>query len=217
MSSEKLFSSGRGSFLSLSGHAGGPPVHNGASVGHGRNPWRVRRALKAAKSGMKSGDCSPSSWSQQGPCKKTPKICPFSPFHFFQIFSPLCCFFLFCKYHSSRFKSRQPRYNSRALFPFITATSYVSACVRVSVRVYACVIIRSSSAAVGTRKNSSLKNRCHSAFVAPFHVRSYAVCCCCVPVSHRKLFTLWQPRYYSSRPPRWCTVLKAVTFNSVAP
>ena len=39
----KLFSSGRGSFLMLSaeGHAGGPPVHHGASVGPGRAPWRV--------------------------------------------------------------------------------------------------------------------------------------------------------------------------------
>ena len=39
----QFLSSCRGSFLALSaaGHAGGPPVHHGASVGSGRAPWRV--------------------------------------------------------------------------------------------------------------------------------------------------------------------------------
>ena len=38
-----LFSAGRGSFLALSaaGHAGGPRVHPGASVGTRWAPWRL--------------------------------------------------------------------------------------------------------------------------------------------------------------------------------
>ena len=49
----KLFSSGRGSFLALSaaGHAGSPPVHDGASVGPGRVPRRMLWAFEAPKSG----------------------------------------------------------------------------------------------------------------------------------------------------------------------
>ena len=49
----RLFSGARGSFLALSaaGHAGGAPVHHGASLGSGRAPWRVLWALKVAKSG----------------------------------------------------------------------------------------------------------------------------------------------------------------------
>ena len=48
-----LFSSARVSFLALSaaGHAGGPPVYHGASLGPGRAPWRVLWALEVAKYG----------------------------------------------------------------------------------------------------------------------------------------------------------------------
>ena len=44
-----LFSGARGSFLALSdaGHARGPPVHHGASLGPGRAPWRVLWAFKS--------------------------------------------------------------------------------------------------------------------------------------------------------------------------
>ena len=47
------FSPGLGSFLALpaAGHAGGPPVHDGASVGPGWAPCRVLWAFKVAKSG----------------------------------------------------------------------------------------------------------------------------------------------------------------------
>ena len=46
------FSGARGSFLTLraAGHAGGPPVHHGASLGPGRAPWRVLWVFKVAKS-----------------------------------------------------------------------------------------------------------------------------------------------------------------------
>ena len=51
--STKLFFFVRGSFLALSAawHARDPPVHQGASVGPGRAPWRVLSAFKATKSG----------------------------------------------------------------------------------------------------------------------------------------------------------------------
>ena len=47
-----LFYGARGSFLALSaaGHAGGPPVRHGASLGPGRAPWRVLWVFKVAKS-----------------------------------------------------------------------------------------------------------------------------------------------------------------------
>ena len=47
-----LFSGVRGFFLALSaaGHAWGPAVHHGASLGPGRAPWRVVWAFKVAKS-----------------------------------------------------------------------------------------------------------------------------------------------------------------------
>ena len=48
-----FFSGARGSFIALSaaGHAGGPPVNHGASVGPGQAPWRVLWAFNVAKSG----------------------------------------------------------------------------------------------------------------------------------------------------------------------
>ena len=48
-----LFSDPRGCFLALSaaGHAGGPPVHHGASLGPVRAPWRVLWAFKVTESG----------------------------------------------------------------------------------------------------------------------------------------------------------------------
>ena len=54
-----LFSDAHGYFLALSaaGHANGPPVHHGASLGPGRAPWRVLWAFKVAKSGKKSRGC----------------------------------------------------------------------------------------------------------------------------------------------------------------
>ena len=54
----KLFSSGHGSFLTLSaeGRGGGTPVHHGASVGLGRAPWRMLWAFKDAKSGKSPRD-----------------------------------------------------------------------------------------------------------------------------------------------------------------
>ena len=53
----KFSSSGRGTFIVLSaaGHAGAPPVHDGASVGPGRAPWRVLWAFKVAKPGHNRG------------------------------------------------------------------------------------------------------------------------------------------------------------------
>ena len=46
-----FFSFGGGSFLVLSAarHASGPPLHDGASVGPGRAPWRVLWGLKVTK------------------------------------------------------------------------------------------------------------------------------------------------------------------------
>ena len=48
-----LFSGARESFLALSaaGHAGGPRIQHGASVGPDRAQWRVLWAFKVAKSG----------------------------------------------------------------------------------------------------------------------------------------------------------------------
>ena len=45
----KVFSSGCGSLLALwvAGHAGDTPVHDGASVGPGRTPWRVTLGLQS--------------------------------------------------------------------------------------------------------------------------------------------------------------------------
>ena len=47
----KLLSSGRWSFLAVSaaGHAGGLPVHEGASAGPGRAPWHVLWAFEVAE------------------------------------------------------------------------------------------------------------------------------------------------------------------------
>ena len=41
----------------LRGTQGGPPVHNGVSLGPGWVPWRVLWAFKVAKSGKKSRGC----------------------------------------------------------------------------------------------------------------------------------------------------------------
>ena len=51
-----LFSGARGFFraLSAAGHAGGPPVHQGASLGPGRAPWRALWASQVAKFGKYS-------------------------------------------------------------------------------------------------------------------------------------------------------------------
>ena len=51
-----LFSGARGFFraLSAAGHAGGPPVHQGASLGPGRAPWRALWAFQVAKFGKYS-------------------------------------------------------------------------------------------------------------------------------------------------------------------
>ena len=69
------------------------------------------------------------------------------------------------------------------------------------VRVYARVSSR-NPAAVGTR--SSPNNRGAIQLSFPFFHFCYAVCRCCVPVSHHKFFTLWQPqRKKSSRTPRY--------------
>ena len=71
-----LLSSGRGSFrtLSAAGHAGGPPVHHGESVGHGRAPWRVLWAFTVAKSVKVPRDRCPPSWSRPGPWKPPKRI-----------------------------------------------------------------------------------------------------------------------------------------------
>ena len=47
-------------FFSLStvGHAGGPPVHHGASLGPERAPWRVLRAFKVQVPSRLRGACS---------------------------------------------------------------------------------------------------------------------------------------------------------------
>ena len=57
-----------------------------------------------------------------------------------------------------------------------------------------CVIVGSYSS---RKQEQSQEQRYHSAFFYLFHFR-YAVCCCCVPVSQRKLLTLWQSRYHNS-------------------
>ena len=48
-----LFSGAHGSFFVLSavGHAAGPPVHHGGSLGPRRAPWRGLWAFKVTKSG----------------------------------------------------------------------------------------------------------------------------------------------------------------------
>ena len=58
-----LFSGAHRSFLALSaaGHAGGPPVHHGATLDPGRAPWRVLWAFKVADSGKCSRGCFPRS------------------------------------------------------------------------------------------------------------------------------------------------------------
>ena len=94
-------------------------------------------------------------------------------------------------------------------FPFVTATNGVSACVCMSVRAWACLSVRACHPKIlhqaGTR--NSIKNRgAIHLFLLFFHfdILLAAACCCCscVPVSHRKRLTLWEPWYNSSRTSR---------------
>ena len=83
----------------------------------------------------------------------------------------------------------------------MTATNGASACGSVSVRVCVRVVIVGSYSS-RNREHSSLKNRgAIQLFSALFHLCNDC-CCYCVPVSHRKLLTLWQPRYNGSRTSR---------------
>ena len=130
-----LFSGDRGSFLALSAaeHAGGPPVHHGASAGPDRlrGAWSGRSKSQnlASNGGLLSDQLEPTRPMQPTP----PKIV----FH-------LSAAVL--KYHSScqRLGSHGTTAALQA-FPFVTATIGASACGFVSVRVCACVIVGSYS------------------------------------------------------------------------
>ena len=60
---QKRVSGARGSSLVVSadGHARDRPLHQGASVGPSRAPWRVPWAFKVAKSSKQPRDCFPTS------------------------------------------------------------------------------------------------------------------------------------------------------------
>ena len=82
---------------------------------------------------------------------------------------------------------QQPRQS----FPLVAATNVDAWCVCMSVRVCACV----HPTAVENRNTFSRGEVQFQRFL----FFSFATACCCVPVSHRKLFTLWQPWDNSSR------------------
>ena len=192
----KVLSSGRGCFLALSaeGHAEGPPVHHGASVGPRRSPWRVLWACKVAISGKLLRDGFPTSHSQPGPCNPPQTI-----YIFFAIFH--LSMLLFFQVPQQWSKVRQSRYNSRASSFSLCGSRercvcvwVVSMCVRVSLW---------HPTSVGNRDR--LKNRDAIWFFRSFQFCYWYVCgCCCgVPVPHRKLLKLWQPRCNSSRTSRY--------------
>ena len=123
-------SAGRGSFLALSvaGQAGGPPVHQGASVVPDRAPWRALWAFKAARSGKSSWDRVPR--RRTGPARGNPT---FFCFVFFALSSQLqpsitpshkLSSSLLCDSHGTSAVAHQA-------LPVVTATDGASLSVRV--------------------------------------------------------------------------------------
>ena len=89
-------------------------------------------------------------------------------------------------------KARQQRYNSRASSVSLCDSPERYFCVRIRVRACVCVchcrILEQKEPGTQSQAQRRL-----SAFFAIFHF-CYAVCCCCLPVSQRKLSTMWQQR-----------------------
>ena len=171
----------------------------------GSRPSSVARALGVQSSeiwqvttGSLSGQLAPTKPVQ------TPKMACFV----FSFFTSFAAVFDMKKHSNQQRLGSHGTTAALQAFPFVTATNGASACGFVSVRVFARV---SSSAALSEgiirrqRKilqqkepgTQSQQHRCHSAFIAHVYF-CYAVRCGCVPVSHRKLFTLWQPRNNST-------------------
>ena len=164
----------------------GPRVYYGAGSGPGRAPWRVLWASKVAQAGSFSRDCVPPRSAKAGPWK--PQNVTFS-FLFF-LFEPFVFVFrsgALSEVPQQRSKARQPRYNGSRASSFSLCDSNewcLSVCHP--------RILQLSKADTQTVSRTEVHFQPCS-----FHVVLSANCC--VPISHRKLFKLWQSRHNSSR------------------
>ena len=107
-------------------------------------------------------------------------------FHFFHL-----SLLLLLKYQQQRSKARQPRHNSGS--SSFSLCDCHGRCFSVCVRERTCVRVLSlqGPAAVGTKNTVVSRIKVQFSFSLLRFCR--AVCCCCVPLPHRKLLTLWQP------------------------